>query len=982
MKTFNKISKLALKVACLAALAGPFMVSSCTETIIEEHYYENDYDDSDIWEQLNALIGKVYDLEQKMNSELKTLKDLLKGKIFITDVKNDVSTGLTLVELSNGETLVLFPEKDMKSYVTYITLSDGVSYWAYIDENGNKQLFLDENGEAVPVYGNTPEVVVKDGDTYLVIGGVEYPLSGNSVFSDYELVTDELTGEVYAVTFTFGEGMSFTVTVDGAAGFHFVRPAGWSTVIISDYFVPVGTTERIQIDARGVVDYVLQIPDGWRVKEYQDPYMGSMYFDVTAPSAELINSGVAAADGDLKVVAVLEGGKATVSKLYLSTEPFKEFSVSLAGANVQMYNGLQKFIYGICLESEYDEASLIETAESLLTAYDYPAGFGVSDIDFKDLSFEEIAGEALVPGQKYVFWALPALYYQTDEDAGYYVKEGTFQHIALKYASLSFEIGRESFRDAELMMEAKGVEGYYTEVLPKSDFLLEDVLFYLNNGFYEERTEPMSYTGSVFSFAVVYPEPATEYVAWIAVAEDGKTYTEGDVIVREFSTLNLTPGSDVKVQAVLEPAATNVTAIFEAPGAENIYYAFVTTTEAKKHADEASKANYLFENGRYTSEVAGVAESSDFNIKLKPETDVLFWAVATDAEGKYGEVLVMEGKTTPIKYNDLTVEISLAHNEPDDVQLNISTKGGEAVEYLYWIGKTADNTWKSPNYLGGSAETAQVYMYLNPTHTRFSDIANKYPVADGRIKMTDLAYGANYVIVAMAKDASGLYSKATEFRFVPRAVGLGTVVTSDNPEWEKARPTIEWLRHRFIQSSGTLSGSYGFNITIPEGYSAYVLAGTDSYLNDGDETAELSVDDKIITIIQYVDRPRDWHLTVSEDWVWPHIGYEHYHSHHGAPLWGNSVIWASEEYHDSRCPCGGTYVEVRDMQGYQVEVTHLININDGNPIEFRQPQAIASTQEVIDKVFVVCQDTDGNCYEPFVIDVPVEYFQNAGGRDE
>ena len=102
MKTFNKISKLALKVACLAALAGPFMVSSCTETIIEEHYYENDYDDSDIWEQLNALIGKVYDLEQKMNSELKTLKDLLKGKIFITDVKNDVSTGLTLVELSNG----------------------------------------------------------------------------------------------------------------------------------------------------------------------------------------------------------------------------------------------------------------------------------------------------------------------------------------------------------------------------------------------------------------------------------------------------------------------------------------------------------------------------------------------------------------------------------------------------------------------------------------------------------------------------------------------------------------------------------------------------------------------------------------------------------------------------------------------------------------------------------------------------------------
>ena len=982
MKTFNKFSKSILKVACLAVLAGPFMVSSCTETIIEEHYYENDYDDSGIWDQLNALIGQVYNLEQKMNSEIKTLKDLLKGKIFITDVKNDVSSGLTIVELSNGETLVLFPEKDMKSYVTYITLSDGVTYWAYIDEYGNKQLFLDENGEAVPVYGNTPEVIEKDGDTYLVIGGVEYPLSGNSVFSDYELITDELTGEVYAVTFTFGEDMSFTVTVDGAAGFHFVRPAGWSTVIISDYFVPVGSTERIQVDAKGVVDYVLQIPDGWRVKEFKDPYMGSLYFDVTAPSAELINSGVAAADGDLKVVAVLEGGKATVSKLYLSTAPFKEFSVSLAGANVKMYNGLQKFVYGICLESEYDEVSFIETAQELLTAYSYPAGFGVSDVDFEYLPLEEVAREALVPGQKYVFWALPALYYQTDEDAGYYVKEGTFQKVAFNYASLSFEIGRESFRDAELVMEAKGIEAYYTEVLPKSDFLLEDVLFYLNNGFYEERTEPMSYTGSVFSFAVAYPEPATEYVAWIAVAEDGKTYTEGDVIVREFSTLNLTPGSDVKVQAVLEPAATNVTAIFEAVGAETIYYAFLTTSEAKKHTDEAAKANYLFEKGRYTSDDAGVTESSLFNIKLKPETDVVFWAVATDDEGKYGEVLAMECKTTPIKYNDMKVEISLAYNDPNDVQLNISTKGGEPVEYLYWIGKTADNTWKSPNYLGGSAETAQVYMYLNPTYSRFTDIAARYPIEDGLIKMTDLTPGANYVIVAMAKDAAGLYSKATEFRFVPRAVGLGNVVTADNPEWEKARPSIEWIRSRFIQSTGTLSGAYAFNITIPEGFSAYVLAGTDSYLNNGDETIELTIDDKITTIIQYVDKPRDWHLTVSEDWVWPHIGFEHYHSHHGAPLWGNSVIWASEEYHDSRCPCGGTYVEVRDMQGYQVEVTHLININDGNPIEFRQPQAIASTQEVIDKVFVVCQDTDGNCYEPFVIDVPVEYFQNAGGRGE
>lgn len=967
--------------ACLALAAGTLSVS-CTETIVEEHYHENPYDDTAIWEQINLLIGKVYDLEEKMNSEFKTLKDLLNGKIFITKVSNDVSTGLTLVELSNGETLVLFPEKDMKSYVTYLTLSDGVTYWAYIDENGNKQLFLDEKGEAVPVYGNTPEVVERDGDTYLVIGGVEYPLSGNSVFSDYELVTDEITGDVYAVTFTFGEDMSFTVTVDGVAGFDFVKPSGWSTVIINDYYVPAGLTERVQVDARGVVDYVLQIPDGWRVKEYEDPYMGTKYLDVTAPSDELIKSGVAAAEGDLKVVAVLEGGKATVAKLYVSTEPFKEFSVSLAGANVKMFNGLQKFVYGICTEADYDEAAILEVAEGLLLAYDYPKGYGVSDFDLEAMSLEEVAGEALVPGRKYVFWAIPALYYQTNEDAGYYLKEGTFKAVNVNYASVSFEIGRESFRDAELNMEVKGVEAYYSAVTTKADFMIEDVIFSLNNGFYDKMTEPMAYTGSVFQFAGVNPEPSTEYVAWIAVAEDGKEYTEADVIVREFATLNLAPGSDVKVQALFESYPKNVVATYEAPGAEAIYYAFLTTTEAKKYADDAAKATYLFEKGRYVSDTSGVAEANTFSISLKPEMDLVFWAVATDADGKYGEVLAEQCKTSPIQYNELEVKISLAYNDPEDVRLNISTTGGEAVEYLYWIGKTADNTWKSPNYLGGSAENAQVYMYLNPTHARFTDIANRYPIVDGLITMTDLAGGTNYVIVAMAKDASGLYSKATEFRFVPRAVALGNIVTSEDPSWEAARPDLEWIRGRFVQSSGQLPGSYGFYVTAPAGFTAYVLAGTDSYLNDGDETKELSVEDMIIKIIEYVDKPRDWHLTVSDDWEWPHKGYEHYHSEHGAPLWGNSVIWASQEFHDARCPCGGTHVEIRQMQGHEVEVTHLININDGTPVEFRQPQAIASTQEVIDKVFIVCQDLDGNCYEPFVFDVPVEYFQNAGGRDE
>jgi len=967
MKIFNQIKSGFAKVALAVLLASPLAVSC--------------YDDSALQEQIDMIVDQLFELEQKMNSEIKALKSMLTGQAFISNVSRDAATGVTTITLSDGTKLQLLPEKDLESYVTYMTLGDGENYWAYIDKDGKKQLFLDSEGKAVPVLADVPEVITEGDDTFIVIGGVSYPLSGNSVFSDYELITDELSGEIYAVTFTFGEDMTFTVTVDGACGFHFVKPAGWSTVIVSDWYVANGVTERVQVDARGVVDYVLQIPDGWRVKEYKDIYMGGLYFDITAPSKELVESGIAAAEGDLKVVAVLEGGKATVARLYLTTSPFKTFGVSLGNANAEMYNGLQKFVYGICAKADFDEASIFETAEGLLGAFSYPSGYGISDSDLSE-SVAQILGSEPYAGESYVFWALPALYYQTADDAGYYLSEETFVTAEFKYASVEFEISDERFRDAVLTLNVAGADSYHMGLVPAEEFLLEDLLYGLNASYYEPLTTPMSYTGSIFSLTGVTAEPATDYVAWIALAEAGKTYAASDVIVREFSTLKLEAGGSVKVVAGdASVTALEVVVPLAADGAENIYYAYMTASDAKKYADDDAKATYLLEKGKSVSGTSVEARLSDFITKTKPSTAYVLFATASDAEGKYGEVLTAEYSTTAIAYNDLKVEMELVKNDPGNVVVNVSAPGSAGL--LYWIGKTSDNTWKSSNYLGGSAETAQAWMYLNADHSRLVTVMEKYPVVDGAWTMTDLDIDTDYVIVAMAKDTDGSYSKATEFRFTTRPVAIGTVVLSSDPKWKSAEPTLKWLEQYFTQSSGgTLPGSYGFEITIPMGYTAYVLAATDSYLNNGDSSLILTPEDKILGIIKWTDKPRDWHLTTSDDWVWPHIGYEHYHSPHGAPLWGNSVIWASQEFHDSVCDCGGNYVEQRELNGYMVDITHIININNGEPFEFRQPSAIASTQEVIDRVFVVCQDLDGNCYEPFEYDVPIEMFANAGGRDE
>lgn len=940
---------------------------------------ENGEELDDLKEQIDLIIERLLALEEQMNAEIKALNDLLRGKIFITEVSRDVATGITTVKLSNGSELNLLPEKDLESYVTYIELSDGVKYWGYIDADGSKKLFLDAEGEPIPVEGVMPEVIVKDGETYLVIGGVEYPLVGNSIFSGYDVHVDELTGEVYAVTFTFGEGMKFTVTLDGACGFNFVQPAGWSTVIIEDYFVSNGLTERVQVEMRGVADYVFQAPDGWKIKEYEDIYMAATYFDITAPTVEMVESGAAAAEGTLKVVAVLEDGKSVISRLNLSTQPFKEFSVSYGEVNVTMFNGVQKFVYGVCLASEYDETTILQTAEGLLEAYDYPKGYGVTNFNMENVALSEIAGEELVPGSEYVFWAIPALYYQTEEDAGYYLKEGTFVSSTFKYSSIKFEITEETIKDAQVSMDLQGIDAYYLGLMTKEDFYLDDILFGLDIGMYEKRTTPMSCEMSVFKLAGVTGESATDYIVWLAVAEDGKIYSAEDVLLYEFSTLNLAPGSSVQITASdVTPADIEITAQLDAAGAEAIYYAFLTKNTASKYTDDAARANYLFQYGKSVKAASVQVKASETLSKISPESEYVLFAVATDAAGKYSNVVAHECTTEAVTYNDLTIDITLAANDPGNVVLNISSEG--AVGYLYWIGKTSDNTWKSANYLGGSAATAQKYLYLNQNADRFTSVMEAYPVVDGVITMTDLATKQEYVIVAMAKDQNGKCSQAVEFKFETRSIALGQIVPSTDPKWVAATPVIEWIPQSFHQATGqALDGEYSYKFSCGTEYTAYVLSGAEGYFlaDDGTTYNDLTVDQKIIAIVEMTDKIKDYEILYDEE-LWETEGYPAghylYHAPHGCPLFGYGVIFSGDsESHKNVCSKPDKCV---DYAG-GIHGTRQLDVyyNTGEPVTFRVPGAF--TVDDVDKLFVALRDKDGNFYEPYYIDVPDEYFENS-----
>lgn len=941
-----------------------------------------------VGDDLDALKDKVGDLENRLNNlelrlneELQALEDLIEGKVTIKQAKRN-DDGSYGIELSSGVNFTVYPKQEqLEAVVTYVTLG-GVKYWAYYDEDGVPQLLLNENEERVPVEAETPQVVAKEDGNYLVIGSKEYPLSsGNSVFSDYVVHADELTGEVHSVTFTFGEGMSFTVTVDGYQGLTFVIQRMWDYVPVEDFFVAYGTTERVTVKKNGVLDYVLQVPDGWRVTETTDEFMMETYFNITAPTLEYVKAG-AASEGELKVVSVLQGGKASVSKLYVSADPFSEIGIVDGNAVTKMYTGLQKFVYGVCLADEYDEAVLLEKATELLDAYEYPAGYGVSDMDL-DTPLTEIYGQDLIPGESYVFWAVPALYYSTNFDAGYYIKEGTFVHKDFNFTKVTLEVTEPTFRDAVVSLDTDGVHGYYAGVMYMSEYAKDDVLLYINNAFYEPIVEPFSYYGSAFQFGYVEatPEMNTSYLVWFAVAEEGKTYTEADVIFREFTTSGLTEGSSVEVKAGdAELTSSAVSVPLTAEGADMIFYTYVKYSNAGRYPDDAAKTAHLLANGVCVKGES--AEAVSDALVLDQLETVYLYAIAVDGEGKYGPVYSAEYTTLESSFNDLQVKLKVERNNPNDVVLGVSVEGGAAESYLYWIGKSSDNFWKSSANLGGTREKAQEFMSANPTNAKLVTAMRKYPYADGKIAMTDLALSTEYVAVVMAKDADGQYSEATVMIFTTRSVDLGDVVYSSDPSWSSTVPTIDWLEEKCYPATGMMSGNYAFTISIPENLTAYVLCGTETYLNEGNTDLVLSVEDKIIKILEYADHKRDADKVVDEQaWIehgYPY-GHEFYSYYHGYPAHGYGVIWASREAHEKGCENAEPDVVQKVINGVNVDCTTVIYYSTDGPVEFRMPDAI--TKDDLDKVYVVYKDAAGNYYEPHVVDVPDELFVSGGSRD-
>lgn len=997
------------------------------------------YDDSALWQSMQELESKINELKAQLDGQAEAMTALLSdGSTIKTCVKQ--SDGSYMLTLSNDVKFkVLAPGTNASALMSYKVI-EGEKYWAIYSPSGELTPLTDKNGY-IPISTNV-EVDIKDGKYYIIINGQEYETGFDTedlvqVFNSCTPLTDA-SGNVYAMTFDFGEGKQVTVSVDGYKGVVFkLENVGSVSKIVNEYYVPYASTQPFLIDVEGVVDYVMQIPYGWKVIERTDKQSGNVYLDITAPSKELVASGAAFDRGDLKVVAVVEGGDAVITKLVLSAEPFKKVEFSSTRLIAEPYEGVQKFVYGVIPVTLYNEAEVLETAQLLVsTSMDAPTGYAVGDADV-DMTLSQIYGGELDPEGAYQLFVVSSMY-QEGEEAGYYIDQTSFQSYRVGAVVVKMSDPVASLFDAEISVEVKGSLKMWAGTAVKSETLFDDIIYGIANEITEPYTEGLTYQGLASGYPVegandgVEFEPGVTYVTWCVPFDVTKTsYTVSDIVYKEFTTSSLVTGGTLEITAG-EPVVTtsSISVPLSSEGAEAIYYAFLTNDEGKR-LGEAEGLNdqkfALMQKSETFTQVRSTEVVAELE-GIEPEAKMWLYSVAVDANGNLGVVKCLSATGATVQFNSISLTLDYLDLRSEWIKFKVVAEGGTPVKYIYWVGTEQDPFWIK---CGKSKNIAQKYMAVYPEDDAIHSVMRAHGdfSADGEITIKGLRAEENYVMVVVAVDADGKYSKAGYKKAKTLAADLGDVAVEGSERWLAAKNTIQidWVQEAFQPAaSQAMMARYAFNISCPQDYTAFILCASDTYFEEAGVTKKTQ---QMIEIQNYCSRRYDDGYTPYNNGEYasepdyykdgelrggqmmnvvnfyvhglPTMGFATYFApdSHGE---GNCIYWENgqdvnyqraleliEEYktiskYEARAAAFGLKGQeasdwaqalLQAYLPYYEAAEPLIYVNHGEPLYMMNPYAMGINDkgELHDRVIVMLKDRQGNYFEPMYFEVP-NYF--------
>ena len=495
------------------------------------------------------------------------------------------------------------------------------------------------------------------------------------------------------------------------------------------------------------------------------------------------------------------------------------------------------------------------------------------------------------------------------------------------------------------------------------------------------------------------------------------------------------PASLVAEFGEREITRTSLKVQVNVPGAAGFYYSFSTKSRPRTLNTAAKQQNWMDQNGTYVSASSGTA----YVEKLKHSTEQSLMVLPVNEYGQYGTFKsITDLQTEVLVYNELTVEIG----EPTELadkkaSFPITISGGEATDVIFWVGKTLDEFWTLSEYCGSDPAKGEEYMALYPENSHIVKAMTQHTYTDGTLQLRSLAADKDYVILFMAKDASGNYSHAGHKKFRTLAANLGTIVREGSDTWNAAKEaiTIKWHENRFrVKPTSNMFAYYALDFSCPSNLTAYVYCLSANYYY-GTGTQFTKVEDIIIDIETYCSRKYQPSKViigehgeyVSEpDWIDDngelHQGtlmnvYDFYV--HGYPTNGFATYFAADSHGADNCTAWegycATYQEseeaiakycsldywkgyVSRTRSYYCKTEEVINkcaedlynayepyyrnakpliyINNGSALYLENHEASGPDDNgvVIDDVIVVLKDRAGNYYEPMIFPVP-NYFK-------
>ena len=887
MKIGQFLKKMVGGSMILAALACP-VFNSCADF---------GADIEGIKGELADLEDRVVALEQKLNNDLAALQTLLEGKINalagdLSDLQGKVDGLVTVKEckqnangeyeltLSDGTKFTVYPkyEQDYSGIVTTITL-DGVVYWAMFDANGKPQPMTDANGELIPVVDAVPQTKKGDDGFFYVSfdGGQTWAPTGVSnpcVFAGVEVVyTDNWTDEEEAqgwgeetpvyVVLTLADGSTISVTVDGAASFIFGNP--YLGAAAKTQYIPYGTATNVTVSGSNIESWIKEVPAGWKIEESVAEFAeyGMGEFIITAPTAEAVASGAAVAEGNLKVLAIAQGGKSVTATLLLTTNAFSGISASKGQLTVGMNNGLGGYLVGVSKVADYDPEAIKAELKAVVEYYEeyeswtgevvkeytwspwYPDETTAYDDNYMDGSVEDypmdqlVLQEPLVSGEMYIVWAVAL-----NLDMEYY-NYTVGDIVSTQYLNASVTLDEEttviSFNSIEVSLAFDGLTtffGGFEQQYPGYATTPADIVSSINEGISYGWAPDMYYVndegvegwkdgvytgdpnGLVYGFQEI--EPAKDYYLYIVPVVEGKTvYSVSDVYWYEFTTEGLMDGGIVNVTAG-EPVLDykKISVPLSAEGAVYMYYSFVDPEMIPTIED---KQAYLIENGTMAKGASITAAKAN----ISPSTTLTLIAMAVDKYGCYGDVFQQDYTSKTYEYASVTVAAELQGKPSTSALVKVSASA-EVETYYYWYGEINSYQW---DQLGGSLEEASAFIALTPNSYLLEKVAAADLPAEG-IELTGLTLGNKYAFVVSAMLADGTFTKATLVEFEP-SMDMGNFVyaTDDNgvanPVWEAAKPTVTYD----LDSTGEFT-NISWTVSVPAGFTAKTTCFHQDFLTD------------------------------------------------------------------------------------------------------------------------------------------------------